>query len=100
MCNLVDVGQRLLILDQHLGKLESLVWIHPHHISQQKHPVWSVADLLKGAKGENATLFAALKIILHPKQWKTNTEGVILKIQIHHKYGFIFHTQSIIGIEK
>lgn len=42
---LIDVGQRLLILDQHLGKLQTLVWIDTHHISQQKHPVWRVAHL-------------------------------------------------------
>lgn len=44
---LVDVGQRLFILDQHLGELQSLVWIHAHHISEQKHPVRCVAHLQK-----------------------------------------------------
>lgn len=34
MSDLVDVGQRLLILDQHLGKLQTLVWTDAHHISQ------------------------------------------------------------------
>lgn len=42
---LIDVGQRLLVLDQHLGKLQTLVCINTHHISQQKHPVWRVAHL-------------------------------------------------------
>lgn len=45
MSYLVDVGQRLLVLDQHLGKLQSLVWIDTHHISQQKDPVGGVAHL-------------------------------------------------------
>lgn len=42
---LVDVGQRFLILDQHLSKLQTLVWIHTHHIPQQKHPVWGISHL-------------------------------------------------------
>lgn len=45
--HLVDVGQRLLVLDQHLGKLQALVWIDSHHISQQEHPVGGVAHLQK-----------------------------------------------------
>lgn len=45
MCYLVDVGQRLFVLDQHLGELQALVWIDTHHVSQQKHPVWGVAHL-------------------------------------------------------
>lgn len=42
---LVDVGQRLLVLDQHLGKLQALVRIDTHHISQQEHPVRGEAHL-------------------------------------------------------
>lgn len=45
ICYLVDVGQRLFVLDQHLGELQALVWIDTHHVSQQKHPVWGVAHL-------------------------------------------------------
>lgn len=42
---LCDVSQWLLILDQHLSKLQALFWIDPHHIPEQEDPVWGVAHL-------------------------------------------------------
>lgn len=45
--NLCDVSQWLFILDQHLGKLQALFRVDPHHIPQQKDPIWSVAHLKK-----------------------------------------------------
>lgn len=42
---LVDVGQRLLVLGQHLCKLQALVRIDTHHVSQQENPVRGVANL-------------------------------------------------------
>ena len=44
--DLVEVGQGLVILHHHLGKLCPLVWVDSHHIPQQKHVVWSIVDLL------------------------------------------------------
>lgn len=43
--HLGNVSQWFLILHQHLGELQSLLGTDPHHISKQKDPVWSVADL-------------------------------------------------------
>lgn len=42
---LCNVSQWLFILHQHLSKLQSLFRVDPHHISEQKDPVWSVANL-------------------------------------------------------
>lgn len=42
---LVYVGQWLLVLDKHLGKLQALVWIYTHHVSQEENPVRGVAHL-------------------------------------------------------
>lgn len=44
--DLCNVSQGLFILDQHLGKLQALFWVDPHHIPQQEDPVWSVAHLI------------------------------------------------------
>ena len=40
-----DVCQWLLILHQHLGKLQALLWVDPHHVPQEEDPVWGVAHL-------------------------------------------------------
>lgn len=45
MGHLGNVSQWFFILHQHLGELQTLLWTNPHHISQQKDPVWSVANL-------------------------------------------------------
>lgn len=42
---LCNVSQWLFILHQHLSKLQALFWVDPHHISEQKDPIWSVANL-------------------------------------------------------
>lgn len=44
---LVYVGQWLLILDKHLGKLQALIRIYTHHVSQEENPVRSIAHLQK-----------------------------------------------------
>lgn len=44
--HLVDVGEGLLILHQHLGEGGSLVRVHPHHLAQQQHVVRHIAHLL------------------------------------------------------
>lgn len=59
VCYLVDVGQRLLVLDQHLSKLQPLVWIDTHHISEQKHPVWGVAHLQEVQLDKEKCIFEA-----------------------------------------
>ena len=43
---LVEVSQGLLFSHEHLGKLGALLWVQPHHVSQQEHVVGSVANLL------------------------------------------------------
>lgn len=43
--DLCNVSQWLFILHQHLSKLQALFWVDPHHIPEQKDPVWSVAHL-------------------------------------------------------
>lgn len=45
--DLCDVSQWLLVLDEHLGKLQALFWVDSHHIPEQKDPIWSVAHLEK-----------------------------------------------------
>lgn len=42
---LVYVGQRLLVLDEHLGELQALVRIYTHHVSQEENPVRGVGHL-------------------------------------------------------
>lgn len=43
--DLCNVSKWLFILHQHLSKLQALFWVDPHHIPEQKDPVWSVAHL-------------------------------------------------------
>lgn len=43
--HLCNISKWLFILNQHLGELQTLLWIDPHYIPQQKDPVWSVANL-------------------------------------------------------
>src|SRR4029434_2782684 len=42
---LVDVGQRLLVLHKHLGKLQALIWPRPHHTPQKRDPIRSITHL-------------------------------------------------------
>ena len=43
---LVDVGQWLVILYQHLGELRALVRVHAHDVAEQEDVVWGVAHFL------------------------------------------------------
>lgn len=45
VCYLVDVDERLFILNQHLSELKALIRTGSHHTPQQRHPVWRISHL-------------------------------------------------------
>ena len=44
--HLVEVSQGFFLGHKHLGKLCALVWVKPHHVAEEEHVVWCVANLL------------------------------------------------------
>ena len=61
---LVEVSQGLLFGHEHLGKLCALLWVQPHHVSQQEHIVGSVANLL-GIQDDLLVLASLSKTLNH-----------------------------------
>ena len=61
--DLCNVSQWLFVLDKHLGKLQALFWVDPHHIPQQKDPVWSVAHLVPKQNRRKPTLQPSYKFV-------------------------------------
>lgn len=42
--DLAYVGQRFVVLDEHLGEHAALIWVDAHDATQQEHIVGRVAD--------------------------------------------------------
>ena len=61
---LVEVSQGFLFSHEHLGKLCALLWVQPHHVSQQENVVRSVANLL-GIQNDLLVLASLSKTLDH-----------------------------------